>query len=462
MRRCSLTVTLALALATLSGCSKLLDTADLDPLKDAAGACRTLADVVTSYQVRCGVPILARETDLAYRAMVDGTCEDLVAAERAGRVRYDRAAAGSCMESLSRAVGACADLSGPAEGCAPWITPAVPLGGACTSVAECMAPADGCYAGNQCLGTCMAPGGLGEACGAPWPGCAEGFYCAGATGCQPLVAMGGQCPKVDACAAGSYCLSGLCVAYLGEGDVCSSGGLCASGLFCNWVVGRCEPWRRPGDDCSPTAGRQCDPALGYCLQASSFTCTAWPAAPGGGDGEPCGVAGCKPGFYCDEANPQPAVGPLCRAQGGLDATCDPTVPSACLFPYGCMDLDSSMPGATGKCSSGLEPGQPCTAGASSCKYGAHCPGPGGMAGACTLNPGVGGTCGQVGVERIGCFDSWCRIAEGATTGTCTAFLPLDAPCNPDALDRPCGHMASCDPVSRTCARPCALWTDWEL
>ena len=118
----------------------------------------------------------------------------------AGRMRYDGAAARSCLDQST--------CDSTPSACSEVLVPLVAEDGECTNSSECIS--------GNCVATaegsvCRPLPGDGDPC---TTACAAGFYCdvfAAAPTCQPSRAAGEACDSSIQCASVS-CADGLCVA----------------------------------------------------------------------------------------------------------------------------------------------------------------------------------------------------------------------------------------------------------
>jgi hypothetical protein len=299
-------------------------------------------------------------------ARIEASACDLdraVAQVEEGRVAYDGAAYGRCLERFA-AAPACGEKRRPVLG---------------EDDADCVAAAVGQVAANGSCGEDFGPFRSRECAGGRCftPDC-------GGT-CVALPGLGESC--VDACVPELRCLDGTCRPFGAEGEPCSyDGSGCASGLYCR--AGSPRVCARPlatGATCEPQAD-VC--AEGYCpMFASSPACAALAA-----EGEPCeGSLTCQPGLYCPNA-----TGATCRRQAAPGESC--REPGDCLAPGVCN-------AATGLCELLPVVGEPCAiAGVRGCAAG-WCDGavcrpqvPNG--GACTADDACGG-------KEAECVDGFC-------------------------------------------------------
>lgn len=383
--------TLALAAALLSACT--LDPGKLDPRRSASAVCPVLFDqVVAKFQACEGLaPYYADRMFAATRA----SCSLVSAGEAAGRIGYDRAVADACLAALDPASG-CASLSA----CdAPPFVGQVTAGGTCYDQIECAAglTCSRPEVSGACPGTCKAAGAVGARCLALDPPCDDTSYC-------------DTTPVVPTCAARA-----------GLGQPCSSTIPCAPHLGCvQLTVLQCVSEGGLGAPCSSTA--PCDSSLGLYCDANALPATCKAISTRQAQGQSCAYPNtCGPGLFCDPSQ-------VCQAELAVGAAC---AYYGCQPPARCV-LDSAG-ATTSHCVKPLAEGQACTPGLRACEIGLYCAAlPGGAA--CTRFPGVGGLCGALSGEDVGCLDGWCNLGTGSggTIGTCTAWLASGASCTSDA------------------------------
>ncbi len=257
---------------------------------------------------------------------------ELVAAVKAGTVRYDPSTLNSCLAALGTLPcptsldgffdnAACSDLfqGTVSHGDSCTVDQECPsgnycqqttsetcdglcetLGLNCTNSFQC--PAGwACGQGQSCV-TVTAPGNSGQPCNEDGA-CAAGLFCNvnDQMTCEALAQLGDTCtPLLPSCANGLLCVpnaaltSGTCMTPVGEGGHCTT-------LF------QC------GGAASPLI---CDPSSQLCVQRpSSGNC------PGGN------ILGCNLlTSYCDTSQPN---SPTCMPYIMLGATCDPGMMYAC-------------------------------------------------------------------------------------------------------------------------------------
>jgi len=186
---------------------------------------------------------------------------------------------------------------------------------------------------------------------------------------------------------------------------------------CN-APGTCAPLAFEGESC---AALPCGPELGCRL--TDHVCIREPGPLELAEDEPCdGDLDCRDGLYCDSAA-------TCQPRLAQNADC--TRDSACVPGLRCD-------GFTGACVPLTYVGGRCVPGDGDCLSGDSCDD---ATERCVAWPGVGGACGYPdgASEYRGCSDSYCD----EDSGTCAAFLPLDAACQAGPGANPCGPFATC-------------------
>lgn len=204
-----------------------------------------------------------------------------------GKVRFDSAAGGACLDYVRRIYGgpctisahAAVGTAGDAD-CAKVVVGSVADGGACFSSSECTSTncvlADTACSRSRacCAGTCAAkpaPIPIGGDCSAPLPGqgCAAGSVCnaAGSSSGQTCQvrsgAQGAPCTTVLDCAAPLFCAadsaagSRTCQPPAATGAPCNiseSFGACDDlNDYCDGTTARCTRRVAPGASCDPDA-----------------------------------------------------------------------------------------------------------------------------------------------------------------------------------------------------------------
>jgi hypothetical protein len=431
---------LALALVALGGCTKLYDTASLDPLGDVGGFCRARYDAHYQLAVRCWGwdPAYALVRPLYwYRA----ECDLEAAAVAEGRMTYDRASAEACLAAF--APPSCTEpYQGGAPACVAAVAPAVPPGGACMRREECLSNETCASLDGTCPGHCSGVG-LGAACDAA-TGCGPGLWCD--TGhCAPRKGGGEACDQTQTlgasgnCAEDLSCTSGFCSYVSAAGESCAALACDpALPLYCDGATSTCQAIPTAGQECGPSG--LCAASL-YCDSSGTApTCLPNPTAPQP-DGQTCAAPFfCGPSSYCDSTlicRPRKPVGTPCS---GADQCLVPAVCDAAAMPNVC-----APPRVAGSACTpyGTTPSKPCS-------NGSWCHVVSGTTGTCATSPSDGQPCGAIGVgDQADCATGYCAFASpGDTVGTCQPVGGPGAPC------RGGGEcLYSCDTISRRCAGP---------
>lgn len=255
-----------------------------------------------------------------------GSLDDLLVANRQGKVRYDGAAAYRC---IARVNATCDVQHNLGELCSDVFAGAVAAGGACLRHEEC-AGNGWCDRGQatgttSCLGMCRARKRTGEACtvndecapqavgqraecfpdssgmsrcvrvatGEP---AAEGRPCGHIIG--SAYAQDIQCATGLGCVIAEGSLAGTCQTPVAVGSMCGAGSVCAQGSACTATTTmRCTAItvrRAVGEACNAAAMTVCDPYAR--LVCRSGVC----ASIGDGTmGATCGNMAVAPGFQCN-------------------------------------------------------------------------------------------------------------------------------------------------------------------
>jgi hypothetical protein len=275
-----------------------------------------LAQVSCKRDVRCGVIGASEASQCALPqaalSLTQSGQEDVNAALKAGRLRFDSSGAQDCIDALD---GAPCDQSALEERltrrCNSVVHPNVGPGQPCFAAGEC---AGGYCQQTQfgCAGTCMAypsPGApcqlfgppemtcdpTSQYCGDPHPpdgGVPDGGM-GGATVCIRQKQSGDACERDEECAFGLVCL-GTCqgLPRLHQGDLCNAPGtLCDDGVYCD-TTGHCVGQKQSGTPCD---------APGSCLD--KLTCVGFQPSP--------------------IPNTPPMAGGTCRAWLDVGASCNP-------------------------------------------------------------------------------------------------------------------------------------------
>ena len=165
------------------------------------------------------------------------------------------------------------------------------LGEACYKGWQCASGA--CGTGADALhpdcGACIPVGGVGDPCADGKLACADGYECTGEAGCQPAITFN-----------------------LPDGSLCERYGQCYGDSLCFPAPDgqmRCQPRRKPGEDCSNGAYCQKGARCGAESKCEALT----PAKLG----ELCYLRGCEEGGWCDNAALAPETTRcIARAQPG--------------------------------------------------------------------------------------------------------------------------------------------------
>lgn len=256
----------------------------------------------------------------------------LVAAVRAGRVKYDGRKLGDCYEQFGDATCDRTDADGRTffTGCVGAIEGTIGDGGACAVEAECISGVcniaqcpDAC-----CPGTCVggtAPdreAEIGEACGNEAV-CGLGAWCSNSI-CTALKPADSTCVSSTECDYGLGCAGTprTCRALPLLGEACSGENTCRDeGQYCNTATMLCTQVGLPGDACSTTSRcspyYDCDPTTMQCVRGAAVGeactsasdcfdygtyCKANLCAPREATGAPCADDDECAGDFCGPAN----------------------------------------------------------------------------------------------------------------------------------------------------------------
>lgn len=395
MDRRILVVVFALA---LGGCSRWLDTKDLDPLDSVEPFCETLFDEYLATARDCS-GWTQQLVDYEYgRAL--GVCAAFGWSESKGRVGYDRAAAEACLSAVRHAP-CTVDLERAMDGCKSAIPGTRPNGGDCNDEVECADPEASCrHVQPTCPGTCLAPGRLDEPCGSGYPPCATGFYCDSTSWrCGAAAPENTTCSPVALtnCGENARCsnATSTCVRDALEGQPCSTERPCVStgraNLFC--------------DD----------------HNANPPVCRPYGTVPLGGkcdSSEQCDLAG-----RCDLSAGQPGS---CVERLGSGSPCSGD--SECARPLVCVGDTVGAAGPNGRCGLRLSEGAICEPTSADCQIGSACMPS--QSGSTTCQPWpsqIGGACGVHPAEKL-CYVGQC---VGTSSPACQEWLQPQAACTSD-------------------------------
>lgn len=408
---------LALALAT-AGCTKIVDTKDLEPLASAQGFCEATYSLFISMVSTCYGASPAWGD--YYWSQVLPYCNVVNRSSGSGWLGYDRAKAEACI-SMVRTAG-CNTSFDSFPVCNEALVPKAQVGDSCNSYQDCdRDTTDGCFfiGSNTCPGKCLAPRQVGDDCTTYGPSCAYGTYCDySSTGKCVLGPAEGAACAAGYCGNGYYCSSNTCLRYGRAGASCPGGWECDNNFYCDTTRApqTCQPY--PEDPVRRNVGDSC----------------VYPYA-------------CGPGLYCDASN-------LCQTQStaaGQHCTnyAECKLPNLCLYNQNLGDTFCIVP---------VQAGQPCVTGQGQCAYGLACRSTSGIdaageIGTCVGLSRTGGDCGSIG-EYIGCLESWC---DTSGTKKCMAYLPDGAACTSNEQCAASSYTAECRNISagvNQCKRTC--------
>ena len=238
-------------------------------------------------------------TESACKSSATDSWTQSIAQSSAAHTRYDADAAGRCIAAIKQEVATCkAKDDGALAACSSVFVGTIAAGGACTSAADCIAPAtcqtDPNAGGFNGAGVCTAPGAASHAqAGAPcanscddtsgadgvctgnfgfaMPGgscyVSDGLFCASDTQvCVAFAKLGGACSVSESgCVSGAYCNAGTCVAQVDSGPCDMFSDACSAKSYCD--LGQCFAKKADHFGCSTDA--EC--ASGVCAQSGAST-----------------------------------------------------------------------------------------------------------------------------------------------------------------------------------------------
>lgn len=238
----------------------------------------------------------------------------LRASVKAGKTRYDGAAAARCLDSLANLCSM--DGGGQADpACDQAFKGTQPVGAACLSAVECMSglcdtsECDGSVA--CCRGTCGSVVAIGGDCSASGAVCVTGAYCKTAPApsvCAPIVAADeGQACAGGSCKAGLFCVDQVCTRLLAPGEACDPSQFDCNPFrgFCDSATNLCTAHRAVGQSCN--GSNDCVEYAECTDVAGEGVCVARARL-----GEACLDKLCLVGFVCQEGVcALPAPEPVC-------------------------------------------------------------------------------------------------------------------------------------------------------
>ena len=348
-----------------------------------------LVDKWCTRQVRCGAIGASERVNCAPPVeildAISPSGVDVVAALKAGRMRFVSSGAQDCLDAVNGAPCDNDVLAGrAADRCHDVVQPNLEPGKTCLGRGECVGGA--CVPDKTgCSGTCTAFGPPGHPCDSS--GALE-------TSCDQTVQYCGvqsEAPDLGAPDGGAPPPTRVCLRHRSEGDKCFRDEECPFGLVCLETCRRL-PSLSKGDVCG-SPGTLCTDDT-YCDATSHCVVRL-------GAGAPCGYSlACKDRLACVGFQPStpmmPAVNGSCQAWLDVGAACTSTQVSSatgCPSDTSCGDprRGPPPPGTSATCQSfsttsraGLN--QPC-ASASDCTDGLACDGT-----RCRFALGLGGDC----------------------------------------------------------------------
>lgn len=394
------------AALALGGCSLRLDTKDLDPLRSVETFCQTLFGEYLVQERDC-TGWTQEFLDYEYGRTLQ-LCAGIAWSHSQGRVGYDRGVAATCLAGVREA--SCTTDAGRAmDACKAAIPGTRRNGDDCNDDVECADPQATCaFVAPACPGACLAPGKLGDKCGAGYPACATGFRCNGTTAlCETADPENSVCTTLNEwrCGENARCIGGVCVRLAMEGEPCSATKPCGS--------------TKSGD-------LFCDEHNAF--DGGPWVCRRYMTIPVGGRCE--GTYECDLAGWCDLAT---APG-TCKARLGAGSPC--MGDSMCARPLACVGDNMSGTPTNGVCNPRLSPGILCEPTSADCQVGAACIPSGTYT--CQHWPSqIGGACGAHPFEKF-CYVG--RCAGVAAAPTCQDWLPPASTCTSDDECGPFGGM----------------------
>ena len=373
----------------------------------------TLADLYCKLAVLCGsggnggkFEFATVEGCKAFSAGELGS-DKLSALVKAGKVKYDAAAVGKCLQFITSScgnMGSGATDSNPS--CAAAFTGVGKEGTACTGGQECESGDCAGMMGENCPGKCgKHRGSVGEVCAAD-PDCKDSLKCTDKKCAVRPAAKAGESCMDTSCEKGLTCSSSgdkaTCNAPGGADATCDSSESCAAEFYCKQGMdspnGKCTARAKLGDACTPEGGPAAVPCVSSskCIKAGDkATCTA--AVKMGGactaSAQCAGIDLACTGGTCKLVPKKGEACTMADPMSGVYITCLP--PSVCVSNKCDDPPGDGKPCPDGQCAKGL-----------SCDFKAK---------VCKAPPGDGQPCsGQ-------CKSGFtCSFDAGKSMGTCKA------------------------------------------
>lgn len=397
----------------------LIDGGALDAGLPVRAACATLNARRCEFLRGCG---LIDDSTEGYRACVAWLSATWCGPSRwparveAGTLRYDPVRALACASDWQSR--ACSDFNVEPVTCQRFLSPGVPLRGACYGgYPEC---AEGVCRGAACPRACAPRGGDGEVC-VEDADCQADRYCKPPTGsaaagtCVRFGSEGASCSEVELCAKGFQCSASRCRRLPGPGESCL-GGLCDETAFCfvtgdgGVCAGRRDAGTGCGDDSQCGEGFLCDDGQRRCVPVQ--------VAAVGGECSP--RQRCPAATVCIAEANQPAG--TCIAPRAFGAPCQ--VATDCQSHLTCREGDGGR-----VCGLRLPNGSACTSGRD-CQVLSSC-----ASGSCVPLPTLQEPCGPARPCQ------WGACVSSVDAGDfCVDLLPAGQTC---LLDRDCAS-GRCD------------------
>jgi hypothetical protein len=367
--------------------------------------CEEMKDALCDYMKKCDL-----EWYLQFAAHM--TCEELIECDEmgldemeksvaAGRLSYDAALAGKCLQSIRNAkCGVFDDIFENLEDeCGGVFAGLVALDGDCYMEQEC---SEGLYCDESvsyCPGQCQPYKNLGDTC------------------------SGGDCdPDVADC----DWQQGICVELAGAGEVCDNIE-CQDGLVCDYDTDPAVCLDPAGAGGSCSSARGCETGL-QCLDG---VCTGPANA-----GQECDIGdefegimfACAPNYYCDADIAMQERTGVCKPKKGAGSEC--ILFYECKSGLLCIGLqinEQTEEIIPGSCGQPLKTGAACNADFDfpECDWDLYCDE---QTAVCTAFPGIGDPC--IYGEDPECFgdDLYCDSLDYGVPGLCAQKKPDESSC----------------------------------
>jgi hypothetical protein len=300
------------------------------------------ADVFCGAEAKCG-----EFPDKASCALsVTSNLGQLQADVATGKVTYDGAQARACLDSLSAAAAAGNQLfvsswSIGVDGCRFSGARERPPAACALAFVGNVAEGGVCFVGLECASQNCALVHCSTAA------CCAGT-CAPAESPIGSVAVGGACTSIDQCVPDAFCgdvpggTGAVCSALQPAGAACPTEVECEAGTVCyggSTTNGQLSCVKPPGEG-EPCTDFTCDLRTDFC-DPTTLKCT--PRVAPGAACTPIGDEGCVHYARCDETTSK------CVARGKVGDPCDANASFPCLFNLECTNGACAVPAAPTVC-----------------------------------------------------------------------------------------------------------------